>query len=228
MLNSWIPDENYIYAFNGVGWFLSSLMFCYLITPLIIRIVKKCKEPVILLLLVIALRALYVSAYHYSGSSNWLYWISVIPIYRLFEYMAGVCLALIFIQKNGRTENTWVQLVCASVFVLALLCDCIVGGFGSLFICFEILLAGGWLLYSGAFDAFAGLKINGFLSKSIMTFFLFHQVVIKIYKYVCGTRSVNVYDNGLLHMFVMLLITLVICAVVFIVKERRHKTGSQT
>ena len=28
LLQSWFPTEEYVFAFNGVGWFLSSLFFC--------------------------------------------------------------------------------------------------------------------------------------------------------------------------------------------------------
>lgn len=37
-LQAWTPNEDFVYSFNGVSWFLSALFFCYLLTPVMIRI----------------------------------------------------------------------------------------------------------------------------------------------------------------------------------------------
>ena len=33
LLQSWVPDPNYYFSCNSVSWFLSSLLFCYLVFP---------------------------------------------------------------------------------------------------------------------------------------------------------------------------------------------------
>ena len=37
LLQSWIPNMDYYFACNSVSWFLSTLMFCYVLFPLLYR-----------------------------------------------------------------------------------------------------------------------------------------------------------------------------------------------
>ena len=37
LLQSWVPDPNYYFSCNSVSWFLSSLLFCYLVFPFAYR-----------------------------------------------------------------------------------------------------------------------------------------------------------------------------------------------
>lgn len=37
LLQSWIPDQHYYFSCNSVSWFLSSLLFCYIVFPFVYR-----------------------------------------------------------------------------------------------------------------------------------------------------------------------------------------------
>ena len=41
LLQSWVPDSDYYFSCNSVSWFLSSLLCCYLLFPLIYRHLSK-------------------------------------------------------------------------------------------------------------------------------------------------------------------------------------------
>lgn len=44
MIQSWIPSNHYVFAYNGVGWYVSSAFFTYLIFPLILRRIRSYKS----------------------------------------------------------------------------------------------------------------------------------------------------------------------------------------
>lgn len=41
LLQSYTPMEEYVYSFNGVTWFLSSLFFCYVLTVPVLKLLKS-------------------------------------------------------------------------------------------------------------------------------------------------------------------------------------------
>lgn len=53
-LQSWVPSEDYYWALNGVTWFLSDLLFCYLTTFIFFWIIRKMgsKSTLVMLFLI--------------------------------------------------------------------------------------------------------------------------------------------------------------------------------
>lgn len=218
MLNSWLPKEEYIYAFNGVGWFCSSLMFCYLVTPCLLRKMKS--PPVAQLLLVLSIRSFYVSVVHYLAVGNSLYFLSVLPIYRLMEYMAGMCLGKICLCWEGRVKGSIAQIISIVLFVLLIVIDSIVSSFGSLFIVFEIMLVFSLVCFYGVVDKIASVKLIKVSTKALLSFYLFHQIVIKIYKYTCAVAGVQLQNAALLHMIIMFVLSVLVGYLIYIYCEK--------
>ena len=86
-LQSWTPNETYVYSYNGVTWFLSSLFFCYLFTPVFVRfILKHIKHAGVILAAIISIRFLYVTSFNsFIGEGGFCY-TNVFPLYRFLEY----------------------------------------------------------------------------------------------------------------------------------------------
>lgn len=43
LISPWIPDQNYYFAINPVGWFLCDLFFLYLMAPVVVKALRRCR-----------------------------------------------------------------------------------------------------------------------------------------------------------------------------------------
>ena len=94
LIQSWIPKESVFYALKyvGVAWFLSSLLFCYILSPicyrLILRFFSNKSLPLMIFFYLCVLACMELDKSFSLG--GWLAYIS--PFTRLLEYLMGMCL----------------------------------------------------------------------------------------------------------------------------------------
>ncbi len=84
--------------FNGASWFLSSLLFSYFCSFLLIPIVRKVNHPIFLLSCVFIGQLLFNQFVEYQYSH---------PLYRVFDFFAGMLLAR-SVMQNGRSTQTFI------------------------------------------------------------------------------------------------------------------------
>ena len=84
LLQSWIPDADCYFSYNGVSWFLSTLLFSYLLFPLAYRGARPSSLAVLLVLYI----AVYL-AVPYDRVNALLY---VSPPVRFVDFFLGVML----------------------------------------------------------------------------------------------------------------------------------------
>ena len=90
MLQSWSRYKEFVPCFNGHTWFLSSLLFCYFLSPILLRGIKSIKRSLIIFLITALIRILeeeiiikgainlFDADFHYG------------PIVRLLEFYMGM------------------------------------------------------------------------------------------------------------------------------------------
>ncbi len=95
LLQSWIPSQNVYFAGNGVSWSLSTEVFFYAMFPLIApRLLRLNPRG----LMTVAAASAFVSIsfpllLHPKGDSGLAFWaIYINPVFRLFEFVIGICL----------------------------------------------------------------------------------------------------------------------------------------
>jgi peptidoglycan/LPS O-acetylase OafA/YrhL len=101
LLQSWVPDHNWYYGGNSVGWSLSTEAFFYLMFPLIIGGIRRLSRRGLWILLTVAvalailvpslLRPSFEATEHFDGVEYWL--VYVCPPVRFLEFVAGVAAA---------------------------------------------------------------------------------------------------------------------------------------
>ena len=115
LMQSWVPIGRYYFSFNWVSWFLSSLMFCYFMYPLIARQVCTIRTfngfalsfAFVVLTMVVAtlvgsqllpqLMARFTLLRHYAGNTNLAHWYTyVCPAYRIGDFVCGCLLGQMF------------------------------------------------------------------------------------------------------------------------------------
>ncbi len=113
LLQSWIPDPTWYFSCNSVAWFLSSLLFCYLVFPWVYRYASGYG-----LVMVLAVYVLVCWIVPYEKVNAILY---VHPLVRLVDFFIGVVLSKLY---SRRTQQflfpSWMELVIVVALVLSL------------------------------------------------------------------------------------------------------------
>lgn len=112
LLQSWIPDSSYYFSYNGVSWFLSSLLFSYLLFPLAYR---KGNKYVLMCILACCLTVYWLVPYE---KLNALLYVS--PLMRFVDFFLGIMLYRLYVLKKDVPVHGWAEIVLVVLLVLAL------------------------------------------------------------------------------------------------------------
>ena len=104
MLQSWFPAD--YFSFNVAGWFVSTILFLYLLTlPLLwlaLRI-RRTKRPVLVYCACIIALSLAAVIYCYAlRNTNMEFTQYVLPVSRIWEYAIGICLGCLARQVEAK------------------------------------------------------------------------------------------------------------------------------
>lgn len=102
LIQSWIPMNGVEYAFQyvGVAWFLSSLLFCYILSPILYKYVNSGS---ILKAKGVLIGAFFLVCFfhHFDGDNGYGLWFAYIsPYCRVIEYVMGMFLWQIIQEKK--------------------------------------------------------------------------------------------------------------------------------
>lgn len=107
LVQAWIPHD--YFAFNGAGWFMSTMLFLYLLNlPLktVLNLIYQKKHGV--LLLIVNFISLYIVILLYSyitRNTNTEFTQYILPISRVCEYASGMVLGYLFHKMNIYMKN---------------------------------------------------------------------------------------------------------------------------
>lgn len=119
LVQSWVPDSEVAVAFNGVAWFLSTILFLYFCFPFIFSLIRKLSSAAAAAAVIIILAAVQIilgfslpalertllAANFISQGEKFIYWFSYIfPVFRIFDFSIGCILAWIYM--NSRITKT--------------------------------------------------------------------------------------------------------------------------
>ena len=192
---SLIPLWEINFTLNTPSWFLSSLFFCYLITPIIIKTVKS--RSVYCVLFILAVASWHVFLYFLPDDigRRWLCYIN--PIARLQDYGAGILLALYWseISANfrklfGTSKILYTVIECVAIFLVFIslfrqpfpqVSQYL--GVGSVLLdCFLCLFLAVFTLGGGLVSRVLSFPIFGKLGKIAITIFMSHGFVLNFAK----------------------------------------------
>lgn len=192
LLQSFFPAPNtamYYYKYLGVAWFLSSLWFCYLISPFIHKkIFSKVNERNSVLAVIILLLAIYVmrSIPFTSPSKNW--WFYINPAYRFLEYSIGVFLKKA-IENKEQIELPHPNLVSFVVFVLYFTYLHLKLPMLNTILLHTVIIYFMYVYKSPLIDAVFGNKVIVSLAKYGMFMYLSHQFLNIYFRNILGVNT---------------------------------------
>ena len=109
LLQSWVPDADWYFSCNSVAWFLSSLLFCYVLFPWAYR----WQSPALTAAVIIACLAVYLLT-PYDHVNAILY---VHPLVRFIDFYWGMLLARCY---NRWQSPQWAELLLLMLLLVAL------------------------------------------------------------------------------------------------------------
>jgi len=96
MLKSWSRHAILIASFNGITWFLTDLLFCYFLAPVLLQGIKNIKNSVILFFIVSFIRVTTEEAISHGAFNLFDAEFHRGPIIRLLEFYMGMLLTPMF------------------------------------------------------------------------------------------------------------------------------------
>ena len=113
LLQSWIPDGDYYFSYNGVAWFLSDVLFCYLLFPLVYRHAGR----LLLVGLLLACLAVYIVV-PYSQINALLY---VFPPVRFVDFFLGIMLYKFYVRRQNEPITPYAEPLLVVLLILAVI-----------------------------------------------------------------------------------------------------------
>ena len=106
MLKSFIPVRDVYYSLGGVTWYLTLIWVFALLTPLLLKLLKKIGKRYILFafVLIILFRAVWIFYWHTSDNFQWLSYIN--PFFRATDYFLGMMLGVNINTIKKTIDNT--------------------------------------------------------------------------------------------------------------------------
>ena len=215
LLQSWFPFPHIYHSFNAPCWFLSDIVFCYLMFPLLLRARKGIKPSLYMILLLV----LYFGVVSLMPE-NWVHpLIYINPLFRLIDFMLGVELYFYYIKlsKNqyGNIPFLHKSIVEVLVFFIAFLAlvayDLVPHrySYASFYWIPSMLIILSFSLFAdsgGAISHFLNNRFLVYLGTLSFPFYVFHFVVIRWYWEVKNILGVsNIIGGCLCVVFTLLM-----------------------
>jgi len=195
MIQSWFPSD--YFSFNGVGWFISTMMFLYILTLPLLSLawrITRSRHPILGYCAGVALLSLAAVIYCYAlRNTNMEYTQYVLPVARVWEYAIGICLGcLARLARQRFGEFRLSRALLFTVIELAALAFWIAAPYNTNFPAWHYRIVH-WLLPNGLVLLTFAIG-EGFLSALFrarplaalgnLSFecFLLHQVVLSVYQ----------------------------------------------
>jgi len=232
-LQAWAPSDRVHFAGNAVLWSLSCEAFFYLVFPLIIGRLRALSSRAAggLLAAVLAAGIGWPVLLHPRYGSGLRYWLMYLfPPTRLLEFVAGILLALLVSRGAlARIPLLPVTLFAAGTYLLA--------GWAPMYLQPVALMLLPWALVivaAAQHDLAGGSPAPGWLVRLGVwsyAFYLFHQLILKDFAFVCRPGST------LMQLVCSLVLLLVAIALARLLAERveaplerrlRGRTGGST
>lgn len=215
LLQAWSHNPDVYFSYNGASWFLSALVFCYFMSPLLLRFSKKVKQSIILFVIVFAIR--YFLEYLNVNCTYDIFdiHIHISPIIRCLEFFMGMLIIPLFISIRDKKlitdylVNSIVELLTMVITVFFVIQEqgkWLRGTFVILFCAFVFIFA----FNSGLISKIFSLKIFKLFGKIQFEFFIFHQALIVC---ITGVCSSFIFDWRILNLIIF--VSIILCSIIY-------------
>ena len=186
LVQSFIPINDYYFAFNGVSWSISTELFFYLCFPLLVRFLLK-QKSIKKVFIGITISLLLIATI-LINKENAYYWLYINPLFRIADFALGIGLFLwsnqIRIIWTEKRALRW-EYYAIGIFLLFFLiqphvhANFKVAVFYWIPICFIIIV---FANSKGKISTFLSGNIWNYLGHLSFSFYLLHHSYLKYYQ----------------------------------------------
>ncbi len=214
LLQSWFPFEGIYFSGNAVAWFLSDLLLCYLIFPVLLRHIKE-KEGLKIILCILVCYFLIIQFIPDDQIHNFVY---INPLFRAVDFVLGIALYRLFLYLKtfqivvSSANATFIEILSLALIVVFLfIYDRIpplysIASFywipSLLFILIFTFSEKDW---GGQISKLFSFKLFVYLGSLSFPIYVFHHTVICWYRTLNFDLSSQYLHSVLLLMFIILL-----------------------
>ena len=186
LLQSWSIDSSTFFSFNGTSWFLSSILFCYFLSPFLLKTVNTRQRAVISFIIAIGLRILIEKQQILFGSEITAWNLHVSPVIRGLEFYAGLALYPISLWFKDLLNGKHIRMISSLIEIIITLIT----------LALVVVKEGHWMraefviifcimivVYSwdmGVISNVLSTYIFKLFERIEFEFFLLHQAIIKV------------------------------------------------
>ncbi len=218
LLQSYVPDMNCYFAFNRVSWYLSSLVFIYVVFALFFKYIYKDQHSMWLLAILSGLWSVALVLFAHFQKSYDDFVFGVFPPTRLLQFFVGAWLFL-FYKELKKIDFNKITLTCAEFFSIICLClswsirNRIPDKYESIFLyipaCALIILVFALSDGKGLFAKIMGSKVMIFLGSISYAIYMLHLFSQNL---ACGIVSQNFYEQTPFLFFAFYLLFVIVFA----------------
>jgi peptidoglycan/LPS O-acetylase OafA/YrhL len=252
LLQAWFPGIASLSYYNGVSWYLSAILFCYALTPVVAYVTRHAKErfnasghqfigEALLFSGLFVLRVLLEVAPALYPKAFYGYSLHTSPLIRLLEYAMAFIAGCVFVERADKRAMAKPRFVCSSFVEVSLCVGLIVlviwsgGGpglqsilprwvFVALFLGLVYVLACG----KGIISRMLGTRPFLLFSYIELEFYMFHQLIIRFVGSGYVRTLLPVINSGVVRAAVALTLSIVISVLWHILATRVKKDAAIT
>ena len=217
LMQAWSADP---FSFNSVAWFISALMFCWFMSPLLMSVLKRPLSVTAAAFAGCAALRIALELASENGAFVFSVDFHVSPVIRCMEFFMGMLMAPAYISlKRASKSKAGGGSASRSARIMAVMtaAELLVSS-GYIFLMYR--MEGRWIrgyfvmaacvlvftfaLNAGALSGFLSLRIFALFAVIQMEFYLFHQVIIRVLGPAMTVISQSVFVQSVILFFITL------------------------
>ena len=231
------------HSLNGVCWFFSSLFCIYLLSPIILKLlkihIKSAKVAIVGIFVSILISFILLVLFRWVEAKTFLDVLSYVsPIRRVFYVIPGMLMAQVFVFFKNNKQKKTLRLFKSGAFEYITICNSVIWFFfrntisskiGPYVVFLDMILVCCYLyalaIGNGIFSYFFSNKIVVYLGSISMYIFLFHYVIRMYVDYIVRSIGIESLAIGLFEVFIILFSSFILSSLIFYFKNKRTITN---
>jgi len=183
LLQAWSLNQDVYFSYNGASWFLSALIFCYFMTPLLLTFCQKIKQSIVLFVMIAAIRYLIEYVNIKCPGMVWNFVIHTSPFIRCLEFFMGMLLVPLFMYTKEKLQSSsfFINSLVEIIITILTIALCIMKNATWLRASFVFLFCITVFVFAfnrGILSRIFSARIFELFGKIQFEFFIFHQAII--------------------------------------------------
>lgn len=209
LLQAWTNNP---YTFNGATWFLSALLFCYFMSPLLMSIFKKTNQIIITTFIGCIMIRILIEL---SGIDSFLLNYHTSPIIRCVEFYIGMLMVHAYFKLKEYISKSNTSLIMSLIelsvtllyiFLIFKMEGKWIRGYFVLAACILVFV---YTFNSGIISRILNIKVFSLFENIQMEFYILHQAVIIVFTSIISIVIKSVFIQSVILFFITVIFAII-------------------